>query len=140
MAIADVTIIPIGTKTPSVSEYVADVQNILEGYKAAGKIKFQLTPMNTLIEGELSDLFAVIQDIHEAPSKKGCTEWRQISALMTDVIKKQRWRAKSKVSANICSNNKPVSIGYRLLMCSRIAAGYNGHYGKPAKHAQRGGG
>ncbi len=35
MAIADVTIIPIGTKTPSVSEYVADVQNILEGYKAA---------------------------------------------------------------------------------------------------------
>ncbi len=59
MAIADVTIIPIGTKTPSVSEYVADVQNILEGYKAAGKIKFQLTPMNTLIEGELSDLFAV---------------------------------------------------------------------------------
>lgn len=71
MAIADVTIIPIGTKTPSVSEYVADVQNILEGYKAAGKIKFQLTPMNTLIEGELSDLFAVIQDIHEAPFQKG---------------------------------------------------------------------
>ncbi|MGF9974674.1 MTH1187 family thiamine-binding protein [Bacillus velezensis] len=71
MAIADVTIIPIGTKKPSVSEYVADVQNILEGYKAAGKIKFQLTPMNTLIEGELSDLFAVIQDIHEAPFQKG---------------------------------------------------------------------
>ena len=60
MAIADVTIIPIGTKTPSVSEYVADVQNILEGYKAAGKIKFQLTPMNTFI-----------QDIHEAPFQKG---------------------------------------------------------------------
>lgn len=35
MAIADVTIIPIGTKTPSVSEYVADVQKILEGYKVS---------------------------------------------------------------------------------------------------------
>ncbi|MCY8335617.1 thiamine-binding protein, partial [Bacillus spizizenii] len=28
MAIADVTIIPIGTETPSVSAYVADVQKI----------------------------------------------------------------------------------------------------------------
>lgn len=50
MAIADVTIIPIGTETPSVSAYVADVQKILEGYQAEGKIKYQLTPMNTLIE------------------------------------------------------------------------------------------
>ncbi|OBA07391.1 hypothetical protein A9D36_07030 [Bacillus subtilis] len=71
MAIADVTIIPIGTETPSVSAYVADVQKILEGYKAEGKIKYQLTPMNTLIEGELSDLFIVIQAIHEAPFQKG---------------------------------------------------------------------
>ncbi|MED4800860.1 MTH1187 family thiamine-binding protein [Bacillus atrophaeus] len=71
MAIADVTIIPIGTETPSVSGYVADVQKILEGYKAEGKIKYQLTPMNTLIEGELSDLFTVIQAIHEAPFQKG---------------------------------------------------------------------
>ncbi|MCY8700194.1 MTH1187 family thiamine-binding protein [Bacillus spizizenii] len=52
MAIADVTIIPIGTETPSVSAYVADVQKILEEYRAEGKIKYQLTPMNTLIEGE----------------------------------------------------------------------------------------
>ncbi len=29
MAIADVTIIPIGTETPSVSAYVADVQRIV---------------------------------------------------------------------------------------------------------------
>ncbi|MDR4435711.1 MTH1187 family thiamine-binding protein [Bacillus tequilensis] len=71
MAIADVTIIPIGTETPSVSAYVADVQKILEGYKAEGKIKYQLTPMNTLIEGELSDLFTVIQAIHEAPFQQG---------------------------------------------------------------------
>ncbi|MEG7380488.1 MTH1187 family thiamine-binding protein [Bacillus subtilis] len=71
MAIADVTIIPIGTETPSVSAYVADVQKILEGYQAEGKIKYQLTPMNTLIEGELSDLFTVIQEIHEASFQKG---------------------------------------------------------------------
>ncbi|MCY9389410.1 thiamine-binding protein, partial [Bacillus haynesii] len=33
MAIADVTIIPIGTETPSVSAYVAEIQTILEGFK-----------------------------------------------------------------------------------------------------------
>ncbi|WP_353855244.1 MTH1187 family thiamine-binding protein [Bacillus sp. Bos-x628] len=71
MAIADVTIIPVGTGTPSVSEYVADVQTILEGFHKEGKIKYQLTPMNTLIEGELSVLFEVIQHIHEAPFQKG---------------------------------------------------------------------
>ncbi|MDA1474848.1 MTH1187 family thiamine-binding protein [Bacillus changyiensis] len=71
MAIADVTIIPIGTKTPSVSKYVAEIQMILENFKKEGKIKYQLTPMNTIIEGELSELFEVIQTIHEAPFSKG---------------------------------------------------------------------
>lgn len=71
MAIADVTVIPIGTETASVSRYVAAVQKILKGYEAEGKIKFQLTPMNTLIEGELPDLFEVIQAIHESPFDSG---------------------------------------------------------------------
>ncbi|MCF7617811.1 MTH1187 family thiamine-binding protein [Bacillus sonorensis] len=71
MAIADVTIIPIGTETPSVSAYVAEIQTILEEFKKEGKIKYQLTPMNTLIEGELSDVFQVIKTIHEAPFQKG---------------------------------------------------------------------
>ncbi len=71
MAIADVTVIPIGTETPSVSEYVADLQKILKKYETEGKITYRLTPMNTLIEGELSILFEVIQSIHEAPFQKG---------------------------------------------------------------------
>ncbi|OEH92893.1 MTH1187 family thiamine-binding protein [Bacillus solimangrovi] len=71
MAIVDVTVIPIGTDTPSVSTYVADIQRILEKYKVEGKINYQLTPMNTIIEGELSDLLQVIQAIHEAPFQQG---------------------------------------------------------------------
>ena len=74
MAIADVTIIPIGTETPSVSAYVAEIQTILEGFKKEGKINYQLTPMNTLIEGELSDLFQVIQTFTKRLSKKASTE------------------------------------------------------------------
>lgn len=69
MAIVDVTIIPIGTETPSVSAYVADIQRVLETYKS--EVKYQLTAMNTLIEGDLPILFEVIQAIHEVPFNAG---------------------------------------------------------------------
>jgi uncharacterized protein (TIGR00106 family) len=71
MAIVDVTVIPIGTETPSVSKYVASVQMVLRKYQEEGKIRFQLTPMNTIIEGELPDLFEVIQEMHEVPFSEG---------------------------------------------------------------------
>lgn len=70
MAIVDVTVIPIGTKSPSVSSYVADIQKLLVEYEKQGKIRYQLTPMNTIIEGELPILFEVIQAMHEAPFAK----------------------------------------------------------------------
>ncbi|MDP4170718.1 MAG: MTH1187 family thiamine-binding protein [Bacillota bacterium] len=71
MAIVDVTVIPIGTETPSVSKYVAEIQRVLKSYENAGKIRFQLTPMNTIIEGDLPVLFEVIQAMHEVPFKEG---------------------------------------------------------------------
>ncbi|MGD6832284.1 MTH1187 family thiamine-binding protein [Sutcliffiella halmapala] len=71
MAIVDVTVIPIGTDGPSVSDYVAEIQEILEGYKEEGKINYQLTPMSTIIEGDLPELFNVILAIHEAPFQQG---------------------------------------------------------------------
>ncbi|KGA96825.1 hypothetical protein BALCAV_0213900 [Alkalihalobacillus alcalophilus ATCC 27647 = CGMCC 1.3604] len=71
MAIVDVTVVPIGTDNPSVSEYVSEIQKVLQTYE--GKITFQLTPMSTLIEGELPVLFEVIQAIHEVPFEKGCS-------------------------------------------------------------------
>ncbi|EGQ2742945.1 MTH1187 family thiamine-binding protein, partial [Staphylococcus pseudintermedius] len=58
----------------------AEIQTKLEEFKQEGKIDYQLTPMNTLIEGELADLFEVIQAIHELPFNKGldrvCTNIR----------------------------------------------------------------
>jgi len=73
MAIVDVTVIPIGTATPSVSEYVAKIHKVLEGYKIEGKIEYTLTPMSTIIEGELPVLFEVIQAIHEVPFTEGAS-------------------------------------------------------------------
>ncbi|WP_409301672.1 MTH1187 family thiamine-binding protein [Peribacillus sp. SCS-155] len=71
MPIADVTVIPIGTEGPSVSRYVADIQRILAKHQEAGAIRFQLTPMNTIIEGDLPVIFQVIQEIHNAPYNHG---------------------------------------------------------------------
>ncbi|GAB6453823.1 MTH1187 family thiamine-binding protein [Bacillus luti] len=69
MAIVDVSIIPVGTGNPSVSEYVAEVQKVLE--KNAERVKYQLTPMNTIIEGDLPVILEVIQQMHEVPYAKG---------------------------------------------------------------------
>ncbi|MFB6367003.1 MTH1187 family thiamine-binding protein [Paenibacillus elgii] len=69
MAIVEVTVIPIGTETTSLSEYVADLHRLLE--QAPEPIHFQMTPMSTVIEGELSDLFQVLQRLHKAPFEHG---------------------------------------------------------------------
>ncbi|EIT84481.1 hypothetical protein A374_15187 [Fictibacillus macauensis ZFHKF-1] len=68
MAIIDITVIPIGTETPSVSAYVADLQHVLARFEG---IKYELTPMNTIVEGELDTLLQVIKAMHEAPFSKG---------------------------------------------------------------------
>ncbi|CEG26473.1 MTH1187 family thiamine-binding protein [Bacillus sp. B-jedd] len=78
MAIIDVTVIPVGTGTPSVSEYVAEIHQVLRKYE--GRITYQLTPMSTLIEGDLAELLEVVREIHEVPFAKGlqrvCTNIR----------------------------------------------------------------
>ena len=64
----------------STCKYIAEIQTKLKEYKNQGKIDYQLTPMNTLIEGDLKDLFEVVQAIHELPFDKGldrvCTNIR----------------------------------------------------------------
>lgn len=69
MAIVQVTIVPLGTGTPSVGDYVAAVQRVLE--QSGERIKYQLTPMSTIIEGELDELLDVVRRMHEVPFKNG---------------------------------------------------------------------
>jgi uncharacterized protein (TIGR00106 family) len=69
VAIVEVTIIPLGTGSASVSEYVADVHRVLEA--AEENITFQMTPMSTIIEGDLGDILEVVKRMHEHPFSKG---------------------------------------------------------------------
>ena len=57
MAVAFLTITPLGTGTPSVSAYVAGVERIL---RQTG-LKHQLTAMGTIIEGEVDEILAVVR-------------------------------------------------------------------------------
>ncbi len=62
MAIVEVSVVPLGTKSPSVSHYVAQALQVLE--KAEG-IKYELTPMGTVIEGDLDVVLPLVREMHE---------------------------------------------------------------------------
>jgi uncharacterized protein (TIGR00106 family) len=62
MAMAEVSVVPLGTKTPSVSQYVARAIKVLEQEKG---IKYETTPMGTVIEGDLDRILAVVKKMHE---------------------------------------------------------------------------
>jgi len=67
MALLQLTMIPLGTGTPSVGDYVADIQRALE----KENVRFQLNDMGTLIEGEAKELLALVAKIYELPFQKG---------------------------------------------------------------------
>ncbi|MFB4323987.1 MTH1187 family thiamine-binding protein [Priestia sp. BR_2] len=68
MAIAEVTVILIGTATTSLSAYVAEMQRILKQQEG---ISYELTSMSTIIEGELNMIWRAIEALHEAPFLSG---------------------------------------------------------------------
>jgi len=62
MAIMEISIIPIGTKTASVSRYIADAVKILQKEK---NIKFNLTSMGTIVEADsIKKLLKIARKMH----------------------------------------------------------------------------
>jgi uncharacterized protein (TIGR00106 family) len=68
MAIVDVTIVPLGTATPSISKYVADCHKVLNDFPG---LKWKLNPGSTTIEGDLNTILEVILKMHEVPFDQG---------------------------------------------------------------------
>jgi len=67
VAIVEVSIVPIGTESTSLSSYVANCLRVL---KDSG-LTHELHGMGTIIEGDLQELFAVIRKMHEVPFMEG---------------------------------------------------------------------
>jgi len=63
MAIVEVSVVPLGTATPSVSKYVAKAEKVLQEAK---DIKYELTAMGTIIEGDLENLLDLVKKMHRA--------------------------------------------------------------------------
>jgi len=67
MAVVEISVAPLGTASTSVSSYVAACVEIV----AASGLVYQLTPMGTIIEGDIDAIFAVLREMHEVPFGKG---------------------------------------------------------------------
>lgn len=68
MVIAELTVIPLGTESTSLSRYVAGCHQFL---KNQDKVKYRLTPMGTILEGKLDDIFEITKKMHELPFENG---------------------------------------------------------------------
>ena len=63
MPIMEISIVPVGTKTASVSKYVAEAVRILKGETG---IRYVLTSMGTIVEGESTErLLEVAGKMHK---------------------------------------------------------------------------
>ena len=63
MAVVEVSVVPLGLSTTSLSDQVAAV---LKPLKDSG-LRYTLTAMGTIIEGDLEDVMRCILKMHETP-------------------------------------------------------------------------
>lgn len=94
--VAEVSIIPIGTRDTGLSRYIASCIEVLEGSK---DLTYRLTPMGTIIESSLDKLLEVVHKMHEVPFSKGASrvvthlkidDRRDKPATMTDKVESVR--------------------------------------------------
>jgi len=78
MALMHLNVTPLGTKTTSVGDYVAEFQRLLQ----QENIPHTLTDMGTIIQGSVEELLAVAAKIHELPFRQGAQ--RVITQMLID--------------------------------------------------------
>lgn len=93
MAIAELSIIPIGTKSTSLSSYIAACLKVLED----SDLTYEVHGMGTIIEGALKDLFDVILKMHEVPFEAGAL--RVVTSIKIDDRRNHVTSAKNKVTS-----------------------------------------
>lgn len=67
MAELEISVVPMGTGSPSVSGYIAECIKVLR----KEKVSYTLNSCCTAIEGDLPVLFRLARKIHEAPFRQG---------------------------------------------------------------------
>jgi uncharacterized protein (TIGR00106 family) len=78
MAVAEISVVPVGTGSASISDYVAGAIRIV---KASG-LKFELTSMGTCVEGDVADILKLVHRMHEGGFDQGAV--RVLTSLTLD--------------------------------------------------------
>jgi len=101
MAIAEVSIVPIGTKSTSLSNYVAGCLKVLED----SGLTYELHGMGTIIEGDLREIIEVVLKMHEVPFLAGTL--RVATSIKIDDRRDKEASVKSKVTAVLRKRPQP---------------------------------
>jgi uncharacterized protein (TIGR00106 family) len=60
--------VPLGTGSTSLSGFVAEAEKVLIKFPG---LKSMLTPMSTILEGEMDDVLEAVRVMHETPFQNG---------------------------------------------------------------------
>ncbi|MGQ9708007.1 MAG: MTH1187 family thiamine-binding protein [bacterium] len=92
MPIVEISVVPVGTNSTSVSQFVRAALNVI---KKSG-LNYELNPMGTCIEGDWDQIFATIKEIHETLVRLGCA--RLITTIKIDDRRDKAQRMQEKVA------------------------------------------
>jgi uncharacterized protein (TIGR00106 family) len=92
--VAEIKILPLGTGSPGVSHLVADCVSLLQ---KSPDIRYQVTPMATVVEGPLDRILEIVAEMHELPFTKGVR--RVVTSLTVDDRRDKNISMDSKVKA-----------------------------------------
>jgi uncharacterized protein (TIGR00106 family) len=78
MAVVGISVVPVGTDSPSISDYVARAVGIA---KKSG-LKFEVSSMGTCLEGDLAVVLEVVKQMHESCFEQGAV--RVLTSITVD--------------------------------------------------------
>ena len=76
MAIVELSIVPIGIPTTSLSPYVVRALEVLR----RSRLRYELTAMGTIISGDLDEIWPVLRKMHES-----CFEGSEVARVLTQI-------------------------------------------------------
>jgi uncharacterized protein (TIGR00106 family) len=93
MVVAEISVVPLGTGSPSVSRYVAECVKLLQ----ESGLKYEVTAMGTILEGSLENILNAARRMHEAPFNTGAQ--RVVTTIKIDDRRDREISIRSKVDA-----------------------------------------
>jgi uncharacterized protein (TIGR00106 family) len=93
MAIMKISVVPVGTGSPSVSPFVAECVKIVE----QRRLLYEVTSMGTEVEGEVEELLSLAAQMHAAPFSKGAV--RVVTTIVLDERRDKALRIAAKKEA-----------------------------------------